>query len=87
MAAYAGFGWLLASREQGMLSETPGAAIVQAPEGDSFDDIFVLLEDREKRGVVIGLSFKVFDRWWRTRRGSGLVRSRDRIVRRTRRES
>ena len=54
------FGIVVGVEEQRMLSPPPRAAIVQAPEGDAFDDIFVLLEDCEEPRVVFGLRVEVF---------------------------
>src|SRR5690242_11579548 len=52
-----------------MLSLTPGAAVVQAPEGDALEHVLVLREDREQACVVFGLHVQLF-------RGSGSRGSR-----------
>jgi hypothetical protein len=57
-----GVGWfwiVVRIEEQWMLPEPPRPAIVEAPKGDTFDHILVLLEDREEPRVVFGLRFEV----------------------------
>lgn len=49
--------------DQRMLSKTPNATIVEAPEGDSFDYSLVFTKYRKEFCVRLGLSIKIFDRW------------------------
>ena len=42
-----------------MLTESPGAAIVKAPEGDAFDDVLVFLEDREQLRIIVRLTIQI----------------------------